>query len=433
MSGYKNLAVNTALFAANAVATRLMTFLLVPLYTYYMSAGEYGITDMSLTVISLVTPLATLAVADAAVRFIIEDDSRKSEYAFIGFVVTLLSILIVAMLTPALDLDVFGGLGKHKVFFLFAYSSSAFLQLCSEVVATCVYLTVGRIGARVLEGMRKVFAKDDIAKQIKELCVPMLRYALPLIPNSLFWWVGTSINRFFITGMIGIAASGLFAAAGKIPGLLNTAYSVFLQAWQLSAFQESGKEGLDRFFSSVFRVLQAFISVLCSLISFLAPWVSMLFLQGEFYEAWPMMSVLLIANLMNVFNSFFGTVYTTTMHTSYIMKTTIVGAASCIALTPALIPVLGISGACVASAVSQALVFVVRAIDSRKYIHIEVGWPTLIATLAALAMQSAVAVLQPSCWQLMSGACLVAIIVMQGLGLMRFVRHSGAWRKIGRR
>ena len=75
MSGYKNLAVNTALFAANAVATRLMTFLLVPLYTYYMSAGEYGITDMSLTVISLVTPLATLAVADAAVRFIIEDDS----------------------------------------------------------------------------------------------------------------------------------------------------------------------------------------------------------------------------------------------------------------------------------------------------------------------------------------------------------------------
>ena len=115
MSGYKNLAVNTALFAANAVATRLMTFLLVPLYTYYMSAGEYGITDMSLTVISLVTPLATLAVADAAVRFIIEDDSRKSEYAFIGFVVTLLSILIVAMLTPALDLDVFGGLGKHKV------------------------------------------------------------------------------------------------------------------------------------------------------------------------------------------------------------------------------------------------------------------------------------------------------------------------------
>ena len=159
----------------------------------------------------------------------------------------------------------------------------------------------------------------------------------------------------------------------------------------------------------------------------------MLFLQGEFYEAWPMMSVLLIANLMNVFNSFFGTVYTTTMHTSYIMKTTIVGAASCIALTPALVPVLGISGACVASSVSQALVFVVRAIDSRKYIHIEVGWPTLIATLAALAMQSAVAVLQPSCWQLMSGACLVAIIVMQGLGLMRFVRHSGAWRKIGRR
>ena len=84
MSGYKNLAVNTALFAANAVATRLMTFLLVPLYTYYMSAGEYGITDMSLTVISLVTPLATLAVADAAVRFIIEDDCNVNTRSRFG-------------------------------------------------------------------------------------------------------------------------------------------------------------------------------------------------------------------------------------------------------------------------------------------------------------------------------------------------------------
>ena len=53
---YKELLINTALFAVNAVATKLVTFLLVPLYTYFMTAEEYGITDMSLTVISLVTP-----------------------------------------------------------------------------------------------------------------------------------------------------------------------------------------------------------------------------------------------------------------------------------------------------------------------------------------------------------------------------------------
>ena len=72
-SKYKRLSINTALFAANAVATKLVTFLLVPLYTAFMTAEEYGVTDMSLTVITLVTPLVTLSATDAAVRFIIGD------------------------------------------------------------------------------------------------------------------------------------------------------------------------------------------------------------------------------------------------------------------------------------------------------------------------------------------------------------------------
>ena len=251
----------------------------------------------------------------------------------------------------------------------------------------------------------------------------MLRYSLPLIPNSLFWWVGTSINRFFITGMLGIAASGMFAAAGKLPNLLNTAYSVFQQAWQLSAFQESGKEGLGSFFSSVFRVLQASMAVLCASISFFAPWLAAIFLQGEFYSAWPMISVLLIANLMNVFNAFYGTVYTTTMHTSYIMRTTVVGAVACVALTPALIVPLGTYGACVASAVGNALVFAMRARDSRKYIRFEVGWRALAPTLVLLVIQSAVTAAQIPGWHLISGVCLIGCIVLQGSRLFPLVKR----------
>ncbi len=465
---YRQLAVNIGLFAVNAVATRLVTFLLVPLYTYFMSAGEYGLTDMSLTVISLVTPLATLSVADAAVRFIVGDRAREAEYAFIGFAVTSASTVLVALLSPILNLEVFGGLGAYKGWFVFAYASSALLQLCGEVargvggvrlipvcagvsslitcasavaligglgmtvvgyfvsvsvgplVAVAVYLTVGGMGRLALDGARSLLGGG--LGRIKELCAPMLRYALPLIPNSLFWWVGTSINRFFITGMLGIAASGMFAAAGKLPNLLNTAYSVFQQAWQLSAFQESGDDGLEGFFSSVFRVLQAGMTVLCALISFLAPWLAMVFLQGEFYGAWPMISVLLIANLMNVFNAFYGTVYTTTMHTSYIMRTTVVGAVACVVLTPALIVPLGTYGACVASALGNALVFAMRARDSRRYIRFDVGWRILAPTLTLLVVQSAVTAFQASGWRVVSGACLVACIALQGVRLLPLIK-----------
>ena len=83
MSKYKQLAVNSLLFFINAVATKLITFVLVPLYTAFMSAGEYGLTDMSLTVINLATPLFTLSIAEASVRFIVGDRERAAEYIFI--------------------------------------------------------------------------------------------------------------------------------------------------------------------------------------------------------------------------------------------------------------------------------------------------------------------------------------------------------------
>ena len=98
---------------------------------------------------------------------------------------------------------------------------------------------------------------------------------------------------------------------------------VFQQAWQLSAYQEVKDKKIGSFFSSVFCVLQAVLTVLCTVLSFFAPLVASFMLQGETYKAWPMISILLIANLFSVFSSFYGTVYSATMHTSFVMKTTV--------------------------------------------------------------------------------------------------------------
>lgn len=462
-SKYKNLALNAGLFAVNAFATKFVVFLLVPLYTYFMTSEEYGVTDMSLTVISLVTPLATLSMADAAVRFIVGDREREGDYAVVALAVTCVSIVAVALLTPVLDLPVFGGLGGYKAEFVLAYASSAILQLCSEVargrgevrlipvcaavssLATCacagvlvglcglavdgyfisvtvgpvlavlVYLTFGGLGGLIASGMRSMARGGGLRMRLKGALRPMLKYSLPLIPNSLFWWVGTSINRFFITGMLGIGASGMFAAAGKVPGLVNTAYSVFQQAWQLSAFQEAKEEGLERFFSQVFRALQALMLVLCSALSLFAPVVAILFLQGEFYDAWPLMTVLLLANLLNVFNAFFGTVYTTTMHTGYIMKTTVCGAVACVALTPLLIVPFGVVGACIASCAGNALVLLMRAVDSRRFLKVDAGWRFLLPCLALVALQAVLTLVQVPYWQALSGLAFAVILAVQAV------------------
>lgn len=86
------------------------------------------------------------------------------------------------------------------------------------LVGTAIYTIVGK--------HYKYYSLRSLSGNVP-LIKNMLVYALPLVPNTLFWWLGTSINRFFITGMLGIGASGLYAAASKIPNLLNLAYSIF--------------------------------------------------------------------------------------------------------------------------------------------------------------------------------------------------------------
>lgn len=476
MGKYRSLVENTALFALNSVATKLVTFFLVPLYTAYLSAGEYGLTDMSLTVISLLTPLVTLDVAEAVVRFIVGDRAREDSYAAIALGVTAASVAVVAVLTPLLDLGAFGGLGEFKVWFVAAYAASALMNMCGQVargmdrvrvipacagvsslvtlasavaliawmgmgvegyfasvtvgpaVAIVMYLTVGGLGTSVLRGARSLVASARDEAWL--LCRPMLRYALPLIPNSLFWWLGSGINRLFITGMLGISASGLFAAASKVPNLLNTVYSIFQQAWQLSAFQESDDEGLSRFFSTVFALIQAGMTVLCAVLSFAAPWLAAILLQGEAYEAWPMIAPLLLSNLFNVFATFYGTVYATTMHTTFIMGTTVFGAVSCVVLTPVLIPVMGTYGACVASTIGQALVFLMRAVDSGRHLRFDVGWRYLAPTIIFLAVQALSAAVQLGPWTVVSLVCLVGVSLIQGARIALVVRGAGGLRGI---
>src|SRR5699024_9564659 len=86
----------------------------------------------------------------------------------------------------------------------------------------------------------------------KEISLTFLKYSIPLIPNSLMWWLINSSSRYFISWFVGIEANGIFAVSSKIPALINIISQVFSQAWQLSAFEEYEKSNDTSFYSNIF-------------------------------------------------------------------------------------------------------------------------------------------------------------------------------------
>lgn len=461
MGKYKNLLLNIGLFTLNTVSTKLITFLLVPLYTYFLTTQEYGITDMALTLINLVFPVVTCSITDAVVRYLIDDDSHTGRYITIGFWTTVLGCIIMALFSPVFDLPMFGGLGAYKWFYIANFTMWSFNSFLSNVarglnqiklitgVSIVTALTTGG-AAGILIGIVHLkvpgyFISVTLGSTIgvilyllcgrhyryislprrhedKVLLKRMLMFSLPMIPNAVFWWIGMSVNRFFITSMLGIGASGLFAAANKIPNIMNLLSTTFWQAWSLSAFQEFRKSNIAGFFSTVFSVFKALVSAVASLVILLAPWIASFMLQKSFYGAWTLIPLQIFALYFNVLAGFYGTVFTSSMKTKYLMTTTAVAATLVIVLNWLLIPRFGLQGSAVALAISNAVMLTMRILESRSIIKVEVNWVPSIAVVLLLGVQSAVMALQVPRYLLWSSGLFVLILIVEAIDILPSAR-----------
>ncbi|MCQ4991499.1 oligosaccharide flippase family protein, partial [[Clostridium] symbiosum] len=69
-----------------------------------------------------------------------------------------------------------------------------------------------------------------------------IRYAIPLIPNSISWWISNSSDKLIVSYVCGVAANGIYYVSYKIPSLITTCSSIFFKAWQISAVDGFGSE-----------------------------------------------------------------------------------------------------------------------------------------------------------------------------------------------
>ena len=63
---------NTVLFTISSFATKIISFLLVPLYTSTLTTAEYGIADLITTTATLLIYTLTLNIADSVTRYTLD-------------------------------------------------------------------------------------------------------------------------------------------------------------------------------------------------------------------------------------------------------------------------------------------------------------------------------------------------------------------------
>ena len=83
MSKEKQLFKNTAIVSLGKICTQLITFFLLPLYTYILTAEEYGIVDLLNNLVSLLIPIVILQIDQGVFRYLL--DCRGQEEKEKGF------------------------------------------------------------------------------------------------------------------------------------------------------------------------------------------------------------------------------------------------------------------------------------------------------------------------------------------------------------
>lgn len=87
---------NMGILTISNFSSKILVFLLVPLYTSVLTTSEYGIYDLIISTVSLLFPILTLNITDAVMRFLMEKNSDKNNIAMIGVKYILLSSVLIA-------------------------------------------------------------------------------------------------------------------------------------------------------------------------------------------------------------------------------------------------------------------------------------------------------------------------------------------------
>lgn len=459
MNKYKTLLSNTLLISMGTFGSKILVFLMIRFYTGYLTTSDYSTADLITQTANLLFPIISMGIADGVFRFVLDKESDKKSVFTIGLLCIAAGSVLFAIIVPALGLveDFKGYVWLIVVYTLASCLHSLCVYYLRAIGKTALFAVQGIINTVLVIGLNILFLavfdmgivgyvlsvvladalctvflifyeklwKAVTFKPDMSLLAPMLKYSIPLIPTTVFWWMTSVSDRYMVNEMISSSANGLYAVSYKLPTLLTLVSTMFMQAWQYSAVAEDDgdKEEHAKFFSTVWGSFQSVMFLAGSGVIAFTKVAMKILTADEYYSAWKYVPILSAAMIFTAFVSFTGTVYTVNKKSVLSFLTAFVGAATNIALNFLLIPTkLGVYGAAIATVTSYLLVFIIRCVNVKKYIPFKLYSLHIIANSLIIFIQSAAIIFEVKGWMIIEAICVIAIIFVNSKFLLEFIK-----------
>lgn len=421
----RTLVKNMGLFTIGSFGSKILSFLLVPLYTAVLSTAEYGSIDLMTTTSSLLTPILLLSIFDATLRFGMDPNyeskdvlSTSVNIAIKGSVLMIIGVVIayifniisierkyLIFLCIYFILGAFSNIfnlylrGKNKAAVIAVSGIICTFVMCISNIILLLVFKMGIMGYMVsntisilIQNVYQVYFgkiyKDMKLFHYKDLSKPMIKYSFPLIANSVSWWINNASDRYILTFFRGIAENGIYSVSYKIPTILTMFQGIFFNAWSISAISEFDENDTDGFIGKNYS-LYTFISLLiCSgLLIINKPLASFLY-KSNYFDAWKCVPFLLMGTVFSGISQFEGSLFAAMRDTKSVAKTTIIGAIVNTICNIVFIYFIGSIGAAFATLLGYTITWWLRTRYLQKNINMEVNWLIHYISILLVVIQS---------------------------------------------
>lgn len=434
---YKRLLKNTIWTLTGNSGSKLLGFLLLPLYTKWLGTYGFGLSDLITTYSSFLISIMTMSVSEAIFVFTKNTNDRdksafySSSLIFVSFILFIWCILFYIIKNIATNYNINNSF-IDNIWFIYGIVLTSFLQqfvqqfvISLEKIKvysfTGIILTIstflfsfilipklgvkGYIASIIIANIITILYCFIFSRSYKYINIKLfdynkvrsiLKYSLPLIPNSIIWWLVSALNRPIMEHYLDFSTIGIYAIANRFPAIINMLFTIFSISWNISVFEEYNKKGYVDFYKNVFNSLFFVITFASVILISLSEYIINIFTTDEFHCAYLYMPFLIIAAFLSCISSFLGTNFSVVKESKYFFYSSIWGATTAILFNFLLIPALELWGTVISTLLSFATMTIARYYYSMKYVKAKLANKIILYLIILLVVSLSTIMLDKS-------------------------------------
>jgi len=420
---------NTSLYTIGNILPKAAGFILLPIYTRYLTPADYGIVSLMQVLSTILTVFFTMAIDKSIYRLYFDYKIEKDKRDYLGtitislFLISL-SVLLVLFIFRGLVGQLYKSIDFYPFYFyailttffsVFSIIPKIYFQV-NEKAGKFVFISILQFLLSTGFVLWFVIGKQDGAAGMLEgrmlaniVILPIfvyilyrtinftfklqilkesLAFSLPMIPSVLSSWILDFSDRIFIERYFSLLDVGIYSLGYKIAELVLVFTSAFFVAYSPvfyklanSEKQIEVKKRLSKYNSSFVLI----ILVMAFLISLFSKEAITLLLDPRYIEAYKIVPFISLAYFISQTSGLIFFSITQEKKTLQIMYMILGSAILNIILNFLLVPSMGVFGAAYATILSFATCFIAGYWYAKRCYFIPIKWKQIVPCFFLLA------------------------------------------------